>query len=165
MGMSSCKCTNIFEPMKIKNIKEHNSLSPNCHENYLTKEGKISPNQSSKYLDKSSINKYEDNNFYTEYKKGIIIQNPRHKLRNLNERQKSKPSLQEKEDVPSQRSIDGQNTPKIQLHEIKKIENNAEIPVMFESYIINRFNNRETFKELFKESYVIVGRKMQDVAP
>ncbi len=144
-----------------KNIKEQSAQSPHLHDNYLTKDGKFSPNQSSKYFDKSSINKYEDN-FFQDYKKGITNSNP-HQKSNIDSHQNKHPTHNKEE---SQRSIDGQNTPIIQVHEIKKIENNFEIPIMFESYIINRFNNRETFKELFKESFAAGGgAKMQDVAP
>ena len=166
--MSSCKCANIFEPIKVKTIKEHHTQNQSLYNDiYLTKEGKMSPNQSSKYFEKSSFNKTDDNGFYLDFKKNAF-HDPHPKTNILNEmmiQPKFKDALNQsdKDKIDTQRSIEGQNTPHVQIHEIKKIENNVEIPIMFETYMMSKFN-KESFMDLFKCPKNKVNQ-LEDIAP
>lgn len=153
--MSSCKCSNIFEPFKIRNPKEKNPPSL-CQENNLTKEGKASPNQSFNFLEKyAGYNK-------SDYgpKKQIFIS----KL--------SKPQIQSGKSIDinkrrfSERSLDAQNTPHIQIHEIKNLDGNNLISMIGDGNLMGRFNNNDKFMEMFKN---MPEKKkninMEDIAP
>lgn len=160
MGMSFCKCSNVFEPFKLRANKD--KMPPSiCHENNLTKEGKISPNQSFKLFDKASIYKIEEKNGYFESKKAT--------LNNINNfaihGNKKLKEMQENHNKKfSERSLDEQNTPRILIHEIKKFEGNVEIPIVLENSLFKKFN-RDSFMEMFKNPHNKDLAKLEDIAP
>ncbi len=111
------------------------------------------------------MNKYEDA-LYFDYKKGMIDQKSKtHVLNELMMQSKVGNSIieKEKDKIATQRSIDGQNTPHIEIHEIKKLKNEIEMPIIFESYIMNKFK-KENFMEMFKDPHRSLG-KFEDIAP
>jgi len=170
--MSWCKCSNIFEPIKLKPRKEPLPPNPIFNEIYLTKEAKYSLDQSSKYIEKASINN-NDNNFYIDYKNGSSFQYelPRPKfpsmvLHGTIDKSREKPIRmeRERENTGSQRSIEGNNTPHVQIHEIKRIENEREISMNFENFVLRKFN-RDAFMEMFKNPQRKLSKKLEDIAP
>lgn len=167
MGVSSCKCTNIFEPLRLKSRKDK-VPNPILNEIHLTKEAKNSPDQSSKYFEKASFN--FENNLAFEQKKissySCEVQSKHHEKfpqHRVNTRSKERRPIQ-REKTLSQRSIDGNDTPQVEIHDIKRVENNIEVPVTFDLLILKRFQ-RDSFMAMFKGIHRNSIKKSEDIAP
>ena len=168
MGMSFCKCTNIFEPTRLKPRKDPRPATGLFQDLHLTKEARCSPDQSSKYFEKASLN-----NDYQDYKTGgfpfdppnpnvrpqSLIQGGQHSILKNN-----KPRAPEPVAEASMRSIEGNNTPHVHVHEIKRNEGRNEVPVNIEGIILRRFE-KDAFLELFRGVDKQKEKKLEEIAP